>query len=189
MRIKDSAWIAFFSHSGSEIVKLASVLGRWPDLIVTDAPPSQWHPDLLDEEKFNGQIKQVHKKPTAEQYRVWFKEPTQNYVGYPIITLHGWMNIIPRSICENYEIYNGHPGLVDHFPELKGKDAQAKVVGDTEGNYPVIGSVVHVVTPIIDDGEILYKSATFNPYVEEEVYETLRNTSLLAWLKFFFDEY
>ena len=32
-------WIAFFSQTGSEIVEVSKLLGRWPDMIVTNERP------------------------------------------------------------------------------------------------------------------------------------------------------
>jgi folate-dependent phosphoribosylglycinamide formyltransferase PurN len=52
-----------------------------------------------------------------------------------IVTLHGWLRVIPAYVCERSRIYNGHPGLITKYPELKGKDPQVRAF-IKEGKYP-----------------------------------------------------
>ena len=48
-----------------------------------------------------------------------------NNLKHDLITLHGYLRIIPENICKQCKhIYNGHPGLINMYPELKGKDPQ-----------------------------------------------------------------
>jgi hypothetical protein len=82
-----------------------------------------------------------------------------------------------------YEIYNGHPGLISEYPELKGKDPQEKAyrLGLEEG-----GSVVHKVERGVDEGEILYSvKANLKGLDLKGVYSILRETSMIAWMQFF----
>ena len=102
-----------------------------------------------------------------------------------LITLHGWLRIVPRDICEQYNIYNGHPGLINKHPELKGKDPQQRAFENIH-RYSKIGSVVHKVTPIVDDGEIISSCCVNTPekVTLEKVLSSLKLTSRESWLVF-----
>lgn len=167
-------WVALFSQTGSEIKALAAHNGCWPDIIITNnSKYEQWehnippaivmimpHKDIFD----------------------WFRniEPHDT-----IVTLHGYLKILPPDVCEKFEIYNGHPAAIDLFPELKGKDPQEKA---WEGNYSMIGSVVHKCTSVLDAGEIVKSVHYINRCeTKEELYNKLKETSLIAW-KFFLEE-
>ena len=121
-------WVTFFSQTGTEIRNLAKDLDYWPDLIITNERPEDLrtiNPKLIKE--YPGKIIQVSNRPTDEELR-------SVLYGYynPIITLHGWLRIMSPWMCENYDIYNGHPGLITVYPELKGKDPQMRAF---MGNY------------------------------------------------------
>ena len=151
----DRLWVAFFSQTGTEILSLVDSVGHLPDIIVTNERPEHIR-------TVNVGIKNAHlfgkttfmvlpNKPTVEDY-----EEVLEDLDNPLITLHGWLRIMPPEICEKYEIYNGHPGLITKYPELKGKDPQVKA---WEGNYEWIGSVIHKVTAGVDEGEVLGESS------------------------------
>ena len=143
--MKIRPWIAFFSQTGSEIVEVSKLLGRWPDCIVTNERPEHLrkiHPALEDKH-----LVFVENKPTDEELSMVIGS-----YGNPLITLHGWLRIIPPYICNRFEIYNGHPGLITEYPELKGKDPQQKAF-DLE--LESSGCVIHRVTEGVDEGEIL----------------------------------
>lgn len=173
-------WIAFFSQTGSEIVNLSSILNMRPELIVTNNNQSRvkFHPGIneLDVTILSGR---------HDQLMSYFKNTSIYNNDKLIITLHGYLRIVPKEVCEKYTIYNGHPGAIHLYPELKGKDPQ-EVVWNNKEKYPIIGSVVHKVTPIVDDGEVLTSMVMDNNCSsKEEVYECLKVTSLNAWAKFF----
>lgn len=167
------AWLTFFSQTGSEIVSLANTLGRWPDEIVYNERP-------IFKNDINSKIGKytiLPNRPTVEDY-----ERILSKYDNPIVTLHGWLRIVPPEICNKYEIYNGHPGLIDEYPELKGKDPQEKAyrLGYEDG-----GSVVHKVTEGVDEGEILYSTKTSLKGLDlNGVYNILRETSMVSWMKF-----
>ncbi len=170
-----------FSQTGSEIAALAKHLRRWPDVIVTNnSNKDKWCKELQELDNPRVTVKVV----TATQAK------TANFLHNiegskaSLVTLHGWLRIIPADICEQYNIVNGHPGLINTFPELKGKDPQVKAY---ELNHSTIGSVVHKVTAEVDDGEILEWSATFleEDAMLENTYARLKHTSFSAWVKFF----
>ena len=114
-------WKTFFSQSGSEIYEISKSIGRFPDAIITNKNFEEMdkiNPNLL--EKCFDRFIFLPKKPTVEEYREAIRSAD-------VITLHGYLRILPPQICGRFKIYNGHPGLITKFPELKGKDPQAKV--------------------------------------------------------------
>jgi folate-dependent phosphoribosylglycinamide formyltransferase PurN len=116
------------------------------------------------------------------------REETYDYYlrQYDIITLHGWLNIIPAKVCEDYNIYNGHPGLITLYPELKGRDPQLKA-WNSLCRYMYLGSVVHNVTATVDAGKVITEDKVFAAIVEtlDETYDILKQTSLNSWVDFF----
>ena len=168
-------WIAFFSQTGSEIVNLQDALGRVPDLIVTNDRPDHLR-------TINEGIEvclELPNKPTLEDYENILSEYEN-----PLITLHGWLRIVPEEIANKYEVYNGHPGLITLYPDLKGKDPQVKA---WEANYKTVGSVIHRVTAGVDEGPVIMERAfTFeNLPMLSTMYEVLHNISTELWIKFF----
>jgi folate-dependent phosphoribosylglycinamide formyltransferase PurN len=95
------------------------------------------------------------------------------------------MRIIPADICNDFEIYNGHPALINEYPELKGKDMQLAVINKLD-EYPYIGSVIHKCVPEVDSGEIveIEKIKNFSVHDKRLIFDILRNTSLQTWLRF-----
>lgn len=173
-------WIVFFSRTGKEIVDIVDAIGREPDLIVTNAPTDRIHAGIF---AMRSPIQRCTSKPLAAEYRQALLNTSSNKA--PLATLHGWLRIVPAEICDEYEIYNGHPALISEYPELKGLDMQEAIIGE-QTKYPRIGSVVHRVTPILDDGEIITSASIVNTvHTEVEAYSNLRETSLSAWLDFF----
>lgn len=166
-------WIAFFSQTGSEIVELAREIGRKPDAILTNN---------LDESKYHPGLKELGCKIVAKKHDILMDQLRFNQIDKPLITLHGYLRILPADICEKYDIYNGHPGYITEYPELKGKDPQVRAF---EGNYRWIGSVIHKVTAGVDEGPIVDSSAIPNTVKSlDEMYSTLKRISLYLWIKF-----
>lgn len=169
-------WITFFSQTGSEIVALSKSVGRKPDLIVTN--------NFEDKIKFHPGIREMGVTiMSAKHDRLmdYFRNQRMYDVSKTVISLHGYLRILPADICEQYEIYNGHPGAIDLYPELKGKDPQEKVWQENS-KYLIIGSVVHKCTAELDGGEVLKAVHLRNRnYTKEELYNSLKMTSLSAW--------
>lgn len=170
-----NTWIAFFSQTGSEIVALSDSIGRKPDLIVSNRELYQLnlHPRL----KSLGTVMYAKHNRLMEYFEnnnIYKPEET-------IITLHGYLRIVSEKLCSKYRIYNGHPGAIDLYPELKGKDPQERTWENKE-NYKFIGSVVHEVIPAVDEGKIIKSVHVTNKnYSLDEVYNSLKMTSLSAW--------
>jgi len=101
-----------------------------------------------------------------------------------LITLNGWLKIVPADKCEQYNIVNGHPGLITRYPELKGFDPQKRFWAD-RSKYDYYGSIIHEVTAEVDEGKILSLSEKVVDGTEQEPFNILKETSLDAWLDFF----
>ena len=170
-----TTWIAFFSQTGSEIADVAECLGRWPDRIITNDRPE--HLRTIDPRVEEKGYFTFNNKPSIEEY-----EEALFYFPEAIITLHGWLRIMPPSICEKFKIYNGHPGLITEYPELKGKDPQIRAF---EGKYPTAGAVLHKVTAGVDEGKIIAEER-FNAHNLElnDLFRILRDRSLYMWHNF-----
>ena len=165
-------WIAMFSQTGSEIANIAEKINRWPDLIIVNERNIE---RTIDSRLQGKNVVFVSNTPSEEQLRkLWLQYSS------PVITLHGWLRIIPESLCTEFEIYNGHPGLITKYPELKGKDPQIRAI---KGPYDVAGCVIHKVTPGVDEGKILrYSSFSIKGLVERESFRIFSETSLELWV-------
>jgi folate-dependent phosphoribosylglycinamide formyltransferase PurN len=171
----NKVWIAFFSQTGAEIADIAESLGRWPDRIITNDRPD--HLRTIDSRIEEKGYFTFSNKPTLEEY-----EELLFYFPEAVITLHGWLRIMPPEICEKYMIYNGHPGLITEYPELKGKDPQVRAF---EAKHPVAGAVLHKVVAGVDEGRIILEERfnTFNLELDD-LFRILRDRSLYMWCKF-----
>lgn len=170
---KRKYWYAMFSQTGSEIAAICQKLDIKPDLVLTNNKNhGTWHPF-------------IHTCTTVVDTHDILMESLDVPLSNTFITMHGYLRIIPAHIANRWEMYNGHPGLITKYPELKGKDPQ-EMVAKNLSLYEHIGSVVHRVTPEVDSGEVLTSFAVFNSCnSKEEVYDTLKLTSLHSWLQFF----
>ena len=172
-------WVAFFSQTGSEIVSLSKALGRSPDLIVTNnfEEKISFHPELRS-------LGATILSARHDRLMVYFREQRIFDPSSTIVSLHGYLRVLPADICEKYTIFNGHPAPIDLYPELKGKDPQERIWQDKE-KYPIIGSVVHECTAELDAGQIVKAvHLTNRNYTKDEVYDSLKMSSLAAWTFF-----
>ena len=168
-------WIAFFSQTGAEIADIAESLGRWPDRIITNDRPD--HLRTIDSRIEEKGYFTFSNKPTLEEY-----EEALFYFPEAIITLHGWLRIMPPEMCNKYEIYNGHPGLITKYPDLKGKDPQIRA---WEGDYKYVGCVFHRVTEGVDEGEIISTASfTKNMLDINDYFRILSEMSSTLWVQF-----
>jgi len=169
-------WIAYFSQTGSEIYQISKALGRFPDKIITN----NW---LENKTTINPKLRKEASdrlffcyKPDIRAYKAFIRETD-------LVTLHGWLKIVPPEICNKYEIYNGHPGLITLYPELKGKDPQKRAF---KGKYERIGCVIHKVIAEVDAGEVEASAATdkLDDMTEDDIIETLHDMSIELWTGF-----
>ena len=79
-----------------------------------------------------------------------------------LVTLHGYLRILPPSFCDKTRIYNGHPGLITKHPELKGFNPQKKAF--EAGTYKTVGSVIHEVIPELDSGDVVAEGEINNDF-------------------------
>ena len=176
-------WAALFSQTGSEICNLSEKIGCYPDLVISDNTDKN--------KKVDHRIELNCKKLLWKKYKGLSVEEKHNYyrdhlTSYDVITLHGWLNIVPGDICSQFKIYNGHPGLINYYPELKGKDPQIRV-WENINNYQFVGSVIHRVTAGVDEGPVIcYKKVFSNCCIGlDSTFGILKQTSLDSWIDFF----
>tara|TARA_E500000318_G_C3519752_1_gene195867 strand:+ start:317 stop:844 length:528 start_codon:yes stop_codon:yes gene_type:complete len=166
-------WIAFFSQTGTEIVDIAKSLDKWPDKIITNSRPAKLR--KINKELLERDIIYLPNKPTVDDYNIVLEDNA-------LVTLHGWLRVMPPSICEKFLIYNGHPGLITEYPELKGKDPQVRAF---EGKYPIAGAVLHKVTAEVDEGKIIAEERFNARDLElDDLFRILRDRSLYMWTNF-----
>ena len=172
-------WIALFSQTGSEIVDIAEQLGVWPDRIFTNNKNIE---DINDKLKNKVVVMSHNGIEETLQY-------TSDMTGNTLVTLHGYLRILSPKTCDiGLSIYNGHPAYISKHPELKGKDPQ-EMIWSNKDNYDFIGSTVHRVIADVDAGAIEEESIRKNTCnSKEELYNTLRKTSLDAWINFLKDK-
>lgn len=176
--LMDKPWIALFSQTGSEIANIADRLGRWPDIIVVN----ERNIDRTIDSRLQGKkVVFVPNRPSVMELVNIFQ-----WVESPLITLHGWLRIIPPEICEAYKIYNGHPGLITKWPGLKGKDPQQRAIDAGHGE---VGCVIHEVTSGVDEGKIISEDYFSTLGLDNsDIFRILSETSLKLWLKFLKDK-
>ena len=168
-------WIAFFSQTGSEIADISEALGQAPDIIITNDRPEH--------------LRTIDERIEKQGYFTWANKPSEeDYISlleaYPdaIVTLHGWLRIVPEYVCERSKIYNGHPGLITKYPELKGKDPQVRAF---ELKHNVIGCVLHKVVAGVDEGKIIAEERVNAFQLDlEDIFRILRDRSLYLWTNF-----
>jgi len=171
-------WITFFSQTGAEIADISEAIGRWPDRIITNDRPE--HLRTIDPRIQKQGYFTFNNKPSEEEYMELLEQ-------FPdaIVTLHGWLRVVPAYVCERSRIYNGHPGLITEYPELKGKDPQIRAYeGIKAGKYLNAGAVLHKVTAGVDEGKVIMEEY-FNAQSLslDELFRILRDRSLYMWCK------
>lgn len=178
--MKKISWCCFVSQTGYEVMTLARALNVVPSLVVTNNPKKLREDVKAFLQENSCEVRIIPFNPLLEHYL------QEDILSSNIITLHGYLRILPGEFIQSYRprtIYNGHPGLITYWPELKGKNPQIRA---WEGRYETIGSVVHEVTEGVDEGKVVRFTAVPNHEDSlDGVYEQLRHTSLDAWLKFF----
>ena len=178
-------WITFFSQTGSEIYNVSEKLGIDPDLIVVNKSDlSEVNQKLL--EKYKDRFYILPNKPKGEDYLDLIEEESKIFNDC-IITLHGYLRIIPSFMCDEFEIYNLHPGLITKYPELKGFNPQEKAYNL---KLPTSGVVIHKATSVLDSGEILKsKEISIKNKTLDQIYEDLHNVASELWSEFLSEKF
>lgn len=169
---------ALFSQTGTEICDLIDQTGFRPGVIITNVKDKcKINPRIYT---YNIPIYILPWRPTVDQYL----KSLLTAGPEDIITLHGWLKIIPPEVCNAFEgrILNGHPGaLATYGTVLRGQDPQEIAY---KLKLPTAGSIVHVVVPEVDAGEILCEELiNIENASLDDVYLKLRITSLNTWTK------
>jgi len=168
-------WIALFSHTGSEIVNISKTIGKIPTKVITNQLPGSEdiHPGIKD----FPEVIYTKNKPSVSDYE-------QLFDGNALISLHGWMRIVPGSVCESHEIWNLHPGLITKYPELKGADPQKKIF-ELDEPPEEVGCVIHRAVKEVDSGEVFMERSTTNVYYSEaSLTKYLHEMATGMWIDF-----
>ena len=182
-------WVAFFSQTGSEIVNISKAINRWPDVIVTN---KQSRFGINDEllSVVESTINRYVALPEFPKEIDYLK--VADILGYSIldekwqdevlITLHGYLRILPPDFTKSSNIFNGHPGAIHIHPELKGLNPQKKAWKE---NHIRVGCVIHKVIPELDDGPIVEKcliNNNFETFID--FVDALHVASSELWINF-----
>jgi len=166
-------WYALFSQTGSEIYQVSERLGRYPDMILCNKQDDfdSINQDLIGKTS----IIFTDLKPTVEQYLHYLPEDA-------LVTMHGWLRIVPGQVCDERTIYNGHPGDIIGHPELKGKDPQERA---WKSKHTWAGCVIHEAVAEVDAGEIMSDAQiNIEGLTLDEVYKSLHGLSVDMWVQF-----
>ena len=188
-------WVAFFSQTGSEIVNISKAINRWPDVFVTNKQTTnEVNNDLLSVVEshltYPTGLNRYIILPTSPKEIDYLK--VADILGYSIldekwqdevlITLHGYLRILPPDFTKSSTIYNGHPGLITKHPELKGIDPQKKAWSE---NHIRIGCVIHKVIPELDSGEVVAEKMIHNNFdTFIDMLDALHVASSELWINF-----
>lgn len=172
-------WICFFSQTGGEINSIRKILKRDPDLIVTN----RTNLDGLSEE-LRDRLPWFQFLPDRPSIQDYDRLIERNKILFEncLITLHGYLRIIPESLCNNYSIINLHPGYITKYPELKGFNPQKKAFNL---HLPTSGVVIHKVVPAVDSGEIITsKEVDIEGLSLDDIYAKLHDVATDTWVSY-----
>lgn len=171
--VNPAYWVAMFSQTGSELRAICDKLGFEPTTILCN----------------NMKISKDEIRNKFPQSVVVFNKSSVFYESFNtpdtlpyFITLHGWLRIFPPELCNKYEVYNGHPGGIIDFPELKGINPQQKAI---DLGLPFTYNVLHKVIEGVDEGEVIACSPDL-PVINDLDYmiKTLRDDAVDMWVEF-----
>ena len=168
-------WVCFYSQTGSEINNIRKLLKKDPDIIVYNGDDlSHTNMELLED--LGDKMVRLPAKPSLDDYLQLAEILPKDC----LITLNGYLRIIPKYMCEHFNILNLHPGLITKYPELKGFNPQEKAFNL---NLPTTGVVIHEVTPELDSGKIIAsKEVPIAGNTLDVVYEKLHDAATQLWV-------
>jgi folate-dependent phosphoribosylglycinamide formyltransferase PurN len=169
-------WVTFFSQTGSEIYNIIRILSKVPDVIVTNKPLKDIETinlDFLDE--YGPRMVFVSNRPEAVEYMSVIPDNA-------IVTLHGWLRIVPPEVCEEYEIYNLHPAPLLKYPHLKGKDPQIRTFNE---KLEYSGNTIHKCIAELDAGPVLAQNLVpVKGFSLDEIFEKTHKAATDLWVDF-----
>ena len=182
-------WVAFYSQTGSEIVNISRAINRWPDLVVTNKQDDKTtHVELVQRiRQQDTELLTLPKWPKEMDYMraadaLNYSILNEDWRKDVFVTLHGYLRILPPDFTRSSNIYNGHPGAIHIYPELKGFNPQKKA---WEAKHSRLGCVIHKVTPELDDGPIVANTLIDNKFdTYEELERGLHKESTKLWIDF-----
>lgn len=177
-------WYSLFSHTGKETESLWRLLSGKAELDVV----------LTTNGGYRGELPRVIGGSGAS-INQWLTTPG-NVVPGSIVTLNGYMRIVPAEVLEylssiNCKVFNIHPAPIWLYPELRGKDPQERLwEGLQDGRYQYVGLVIHEVDPGLDTGKIVHwkMELPVNFSTKAEMYQLLHEVGTKAWVEFFEEE-
>lgn len=180
-------WYGLFSHTGKELEKLASMDYDFDlrlDTVITN--------NMEYDGKLAIQGVRLYRLASKQDVNWLLKQP-QIVADNSLITLNGYMGIIPADVLRNLKlrgckVYNVHPAPIQLYPELKGKDPQERMYeGIQKREYNYIGVVIHEVDEGVDTGGIVHWVLHMADHgmTKEELYERLHELGTQAWESFF----
>lgn len=172
--MKKINWYALYSQTGSEIDTISRTLGVSPTFVITDN-----HMGPIDNLGRYTQLICMNRE-TVEHKLLYLAAKDD------IVTLHGYKRIISaRTVMTLLErgvkLFNGHPGAIDLYPELKGLDPQRRAI---EEGYTTVGCVIHKVTPELDGGQIVMAKHIKVEPNDLATYEKLHTLMTNMWIEF-----
>lgn len=180
-------WYGLFSHTGKELEKLASMDYDFDlrlDTVITN--------NMEYDGKLAIQGVRLYRLASKQDVNWLLKQP-QIVADNSLITLNGYMGIIPADVLRNLKlrgckVYNIHPAPIQMYPELKGKDPQERMYeGIQKREYNYIGVVIHEVDEGVDTGKIVHWVLQLADHgmTRDELYERLHELGTQAWESFF----
>jgi len=169
-------WVTLFSQTGSEIYNISKTLKKIPDIIITNKSKDK----ILDinQNLFHDYLERIvflPKKPTVTEY-------IEAIPPNSLVTLHGWLRIIPPEVCEMYEIYNLHPAPLVTYPHLKGKDPQIKTF---EEKLKFSGNTIHKCIAELDAGPVLAQNLVYvKNNTLDEIFSKTHKAASDLWVDF-----
>ena len=172
-------WIALFSQTGSEIYNVSKRLGRFPDRVIVNKTDLEGVNEKLLEGCYD-KLWIVPQRPTTEEYQTFLMQDA-------IVTMHGWLRIVPHFVCDQYNIYNLHPAPLTRYPHLKGKDPQQRIFSQS---LQYGGNTLHKCTAELDSGEIILENEV--ELKDETLESVIQKTHAIAadlWVEFLSNQF
>jgi folate-dependent phosphoribosylglycinamide formyltransferase PurN len=173
-------WVTFFSQTGTDIYNLTKKIGKVPDKIVTNRSFEEINSinqHLVNE--YYDRLYFIPTKPTIEEYETVLESENT------LVTLHGYLRIVPEHICNIYEIYNLHPAPLTLYPFQKGKDPQIRCY---QHGLEYSGNTIHKCTAELDSGEIMLESSfKVTRFSLDRIFKDTHQAATTLWCQFLKD--